>query len=456
MKNKKYHFIGIGGAGMSGLAQILLESGKEVEGSDLKGSDLTGKLKALGAGIFIGHRKENISRDTDVVIYSSAIPPDNPEIVEAKERHLVILKRAELLAELMNSKKGIAISGSHGKTTTTSMITMLLSMAGLSPTFVIGGEVSDFGGNAGLGKGEYFVAESDESDGSFLLLPHIFAVITNIDREHMDYYGSMKEVEYAYLKFAMNNGRGGALFACTDDGGVRKLLENYPGESITYGIDSNAELTAKDIQMDHWKSEYTCCRNGKKLGKISLQVPGIHNVCNSLAAIGVGLKLNIDFSAVAGALADYHGAQRRFQLKGIVDDIMIIDDYAHHPAEIRATLSACKNWKERRILGVFQPHRYTRTKDLADQFGRSFSGTDYLVLTDIYSADEQVIPGVSGRNIYDEVKRQTSLNVSYLPRKDITSHLLEVVKPGDMVVILGAGDIGNVGEELVKHLKERK
>ena len=455
LRGKKHiHFLGIGGIGMSGLALILSEMGFKVSGSDIKLNRLAQKLINQGIKIYPGHKSSNVEDDVDLVVYSSAIFPQNPEYLAAQNKGIPIVQRARIIAELMEEKKSIAVTGAHGKTTTTSLIALVLKRAGLDPTIIIGGEVEYLSGNACLGKGEYLIAEADESDGSFLNLHPFYEVITNIDREHLDYYQNLEEVIAAHHKFIEGLKPGGCVFCCADDENVKTLIRDIPQEVITYGLSTSRDFYPDNIWMNENLCEFDCFFKGERLGKVNLSIPGLHNVVNSLAAIAVSKKIGIDFTRVAQALSDYKGAGRRFQIKNSRNDIIIIDDYAHHPTEIRATLEAARGWKNRRIISVFQPHRYTRTKYLKEEFGKCFSLTDHLVITDIYAASEEPIEQVSGRDIYEKVLESGHKKAYYLPKDKIVGHLLKVIKPTDMVLILGAGDIEELVDELVEQLEK--
>lgn len=449
---KRIHMIGIGGAGMSTLAQLLLGLGHQVSGSDVKPNRLTERIASLGGKVFVGHRPQNVG-DADLVVYSSAIGPDNPEIVGAKASGIPVVQRGRMLAELMRQKVGIAIAGTHGKTTTTSLVATVLAGAGLSPTVAIGAEVDDFGGGALLGEGPYFVAEADESDGSFLELLPTYAILTNIEAEHLDFYQDIDEIVRAFQDFAGRICQDGALIGCIDDENVRKVLDSYKEKLLTYGLSPAADIYPANIEIERFKSRFDCIYRGRALGHIALQIPGRHNILNALAAVGVGMELGIDFDRLSRSLGSYRGAARRFQIKLETDALIVIDDYAHHPTEVEVTLCACRNGG-RRIIGIFQPHRYTRTKYFDDQFGKSFSLVDHLILTDIYPAGERPIEGVSADLIYKAVKRQGHPDVCLASTKEEAfSHVLKILRPGDMVVVLGAGDIGYVADELAKKFK---
>lgn len=458
LHNKRHiHFIGIGGIGMSALAQILMELGYEVSGSDLKSTPLIQRMQNMGARISIGHDKENIHR-AELVIYSSAIHFENPEVISAKEMGLHLIPRAKLLAALMSDKIGIAVTGAHGKTTTTALITQLLIDSGKDPTFAIGAEVDNFGGNAHLGKGGYIVAEADESDGSFLLLSPKYSVITNVDREHMDYYGDMNTLIKSFKLYIKQIPEGGVAFVCYDDLTLREILRDNGSKLVSYGLSPEASIYPENIILSGFSSSFDCVYNKKLLGRVNLNIPGIHNISNSLAAIGIGIELGIPFDILHLALSRYRGARRRFQMKVLPNDITIIDDYAHHPTEIKVTLSAVLSGRNNRgrVIAVFQPHRYTRTKDLKNEFADAFIGADYVILTDIYPAFEKPIEDISGKTIYEKALEQGHKNFSFLPKYCIADYLDKILDTGDTVVILGAGDIWEVADELTSRIYEKK
>ncbi len=448
--NKTIHFIGIGGVGMSALAGLLLAQGYKVSGSDLKINKMTQRLKAKGAEIFQGHRPENIAA-ADLVIYSSCIKENNPEMIEANKKSIASMHRASLLGMLMDEKHGIAVAGTHGKTTTTSLIALVLKSGGLHPSFAIGADVDVLGGNAYQGEGKYFVAEADESDGSLLELNPYYSVITNIDREHLDYYEDLNHIVRTFEKFIGNTSKNGALFCCGEDKNIRKALKNYKGKLITYGFNSDAHVQAFNIRLQAMQSVFECRYKGQSLGDFTLNIPGNHNILNALAAICIGVEVAIDNNSIKKALALFTGAERRFQVKNSCSGIMIVDDYAHHPTEIKATLKAAREWKKR-VVGVFQPHRYSRTKFLKKEFGKCFANADHVVITDVYAANEAPIEGIGAKAIYEEVKQSGHKSVCFLPREKIKDYLLETVKDGDMLMMLGAGDIGSLAEELNQKL----
>lgn len=451
---EKVHLIGIGGIGMSGIAQLLLAGGMEVSGSDLKQSQLIRKMENLGAKIFIGHAASHVA-DQDYVIYSSAITPDNPELVVARQRRIPVLNRAQALAVLANQKKTIAVTGAHGKTTTASLISHILVKCGLKPTVCVGGELFSLNGNAFLGEGNLFVLEADESDGSFLNFTPFYSVVTNIDREHLDFYRDLEHIVKLFRQFMNNTKEEGRIFFCQDDPTLVKLSRSLNRKVFSYGLGPGAQIFAQDIKLQSSLSQFNCIYKGEDLGKVVLRIPGQHNICNSLAALAVGLEVGLDFKSLRAALSLYAGVRRRLELKLKEKDILVFEDYAHHPTEIKATLESLRSFEHKRILVVFQPHRYTRTKFLIDDFGSCFQGVDRLIVTDIYSASEAPIEGVSAKNICQKAQEVQVKDVLFLPKNDILGHLLQDIRPGDLIAILGAGDIGNVADELAKALKGR-
>lgn len=455
-KVQKVHFVGIGGIGMSGLAEVLLNLGYQVSGSDLVESETTLRLRKLGAEIAIGHRAENL-KEADVVVISSAVRPDNPEVLSAQERLIPVIPRAEMLAELMRMKYGIAIAGAHGKTTTTSMIATVLAQAGLDPTAVIGGKLNSFGSNAKLGEGEILVAEADESDGSFLQLSPIIAVVTNIDPEHLDYYKDLPRLQEAFLKFINRLPFYGLAILCADCENIQSLLPRIRKRFVTYGLNRKANFWAKDISYEGIQTTFTAGKGNQVLGEITMRMPGRHSVYNALATLATAAELDIPFSVVQQALASFSGVQRRFEIKGEVAGIMVVDDYGHHPTEIKATLRAAKEGWQRRTVVIFQPHRYTRTRDLFKEFLTAFQDADVLVLTGIYPAGEDPLPGITAQGLYEGIKGYGHKDVSLiLDKKDILAQVLPRLKSGDMVITLGAGDIWKVGGELINQLKQKE
>jgi UDP-N-acetylmuramate--alanine ligase len=453
-KRHRLHFVGIGGIGMSGIAEVLLNLGYAVTGSDLHESEVTERLRKLGAQVFVGHQEDNLAADPSVVVISTAVKYSNPEVLEARRRHIPVIPRAEMLAELMRMKYGVAVAGSHGKTTTTSMIAAVLSTAGLDPTMVIGGRVHMLGTNAKMGQGAILVAEADESDGSFLLLSPTIAVVTNIDREHMDFHQTMERLNESFLDFINKIPFYGLAVLCLDNAHVRALLPKVRKRFATYGLSSDADFSAQDLQMKPTGVEYTVLHHAKPVGKLRLHLPGRHSASNALAAVAVGHELEIPFSRVAEALDGFTGIHRRFEIKGEPRGITIIDDYGHHPAEIQATIEAIHDSWKRPLVVIFQPHRFSRTQDVFDDFLTAFEGADRLVLTEIYAAGEDPIEGVTSEALYQGIKRRGHMEVDFIPDKgQIVKQLVGKLNPGDIVLTLGAGDVYKVGEALVEALK---
>jgi UDP-N-acetylmuramate--alanine ligase len=455
-KTKHIHFVGIGGIGMSGIAELLLNLGYKVSGSDLHNSIITENLSRLGGIIYKGHKSEWI-KGANVVVTSSAISSNNPEVVEAKETNVPVIMRAEMLAELMRLKKnGIAVAGSHGKTSTTSMVSWMLASAGLDPTIVIGGKVDALGGNAKLGKGEYLVAEADESDGSFLKLSPVIEVVTNIDLEHLDYYRDLEHIKATFLEFIDKIPFYGAAIICLDDANIADILPFIKKRTITYGLTPQSDIYADDIAWEDDRIFFTVNDAAGKLGRIGITPPGIHNVYNALAAVCVGLELDLSFAKIQAGLQGYAGVQRRMQKKGEVGGITIVDDYGHHPTEIRATLEAIKQaWPQKRLVVLFQPHRYSRTKALFKEFQTCFHKADYLIMSDIYPASEEPIPGVTGESLLEATKLHGQRHTSYIGNLDnMPEELLPMLQEGDLVLTLGAGNIVKVGEELLALLQK--
>lgn len=448
---KKVHFVGIGGVGMSALAQILLAQGYSVTGSDIKETKITRRLNGLGAVIFIGHKASNV-KDVDVVVYSSCIKKDNCELKAAGSKRIKILHRAILLGLMMQDKYGIAVAGSHGKTTTTSLIALLLKLNQNKPGFAIGADVDILGGNAAYGTGRYFVAEADESDGSLKNLRPFYAVVTNIDREHLDYYRNLSHIIKTFSAFFNNIKDKGALFYCAEDKNIQKALKAYRGRRISYGFKQGCHVRAVRVRYQGMKCEFECLHKNQSFGKFKLNIPGKHNVLNALACIALAIELDIDRKIICRTLKCFKGADRRFQIKNRDNGILIIDDYAHHPTEITATLAAARSWKNKRVVGVFQPHRYSRTKFLKKEFGRCFVHADHVVITDIYAAHEAPIKGIAAKTIYEQIKQSGHKSVCFLPKEKIKEHLKSVVRSGDMLMLLGAGDIGRLAEELSQGL----
>lgn len=448
-KARHLHFVGIGGAGMSGIAEVLVNLGYRVTGSDLVASEVTRRLTRLGAKTRRGHRAEHVA-DADVVVVSSAVRPDNPEVVEARRRRIPVIPRAEMLAEIMRLKYGIAVAGAHGKTSTTAMIAEILTAGGLDPTVVIGGRVKSLRSGAKVGKGEFMVAEADESDGSFLKMKPTIAVVTNIDREHLDHYRSLGEIQDAFVQFLSRVPFYGAAIVCLDEPNLRAILPRVDRKLMTYGVSSDADLVATDVSLDGFSARFVARRGGVRLGVVRLAVPGRHSVSNALAAIACGLELDLPFPKIARALAGFHPVDRRFQPKGEVRGATVVDDYGHHPTEIQATLAAAREGFGRRTIAIFQPHRYSRTHALLEEFGRAFVLADHVVVTDVYAAGERPIPGVDGRAVAASLARHGHPSVLHESRFDrIVTHLEATIRPGDLVVTLGAGDVRKVGEALL-------
>jgi len=449
------HFVGIGGIGMSGIAEVLANLNFRVSGSDQKKSEVTAHLEELGVDISEGHSAENVG-DAHVVVRSTAVRDDNPEIIEARRRSIPVIPRAEMLAELMRMKPHtVAVAGSHGKTTTTSMVATVLGIAGLDPTFVIGGIVRTYRANARLGKSELMVVEADESDRSFLMLTPTIAVVTNIDREHMDYYHDMEDVRKCFADFVNKVPFYGAAVLCLDDPHVQAVIPKVGRRRITYGMSAQADISAHDINYDNsFGSSFAVLRGVDVLGKVTLRVPGKHNVYNSLAAIAVGLELDVPFDTNAHALSEFTGADRRFQFKGEEGGVTVVDDYGHHPTEVKATLAAAKiGAPNRRIVVLFQPHRYTRTNDLMDEFASAFNNADVLFVTDIYAASEPPIEGVTGEVLTGRIKSYGHKNAEYVGAVENAAAILsDHVREGDLVITLGAGSVNRVGDQLLKLL----
>lgn len=450
---RQIHFVGVGGIGMSGLAEIVHELGFDVSGSDLRSNSTTQRLSALGVKIFLGHRAANVA-DSDVVVYSSAIRPDNPELVEAINLGIPVIARAELLAELMRVKYGVAVAGSHGKTTTTSLVATVLRAAGFDPTVAVGGKMAALGSNAKLGAGDLMVAEADESDGSFLHLSPTIAVVTSIDPEHLDYWGSHERIKEAFVQFCSRVPFYGLAVLCLDHPDVQSILPAVRRRHTTYGFSPQAEYRAKDVQAFGREMRFNVYKHGLPLGEFSVRTPGRHNVLNSLAAIAVADELEVPIDVIQQSLGDFDGVARRFTVIGESRGIMLVDDYGHHPAEIRATLEAARSGFDRRLVIAFQPHRYTRTRDLFEQFVTSFNLADIVVVTDIYAAGEVPIQGVSGESLARALRQHGHKRVHYVQNKeDLPGFLHKIVQSGDVVIALGAGDINKSVRELLERLE---
>ena len=456
-RTRRIHFVGIGGIGMSGIAELLANLGYEVSGSDAKLSDITERLARLRVRIARGHAAEHVG-NADVVVVSSAIHAGNVEVDEARRRGIPVIPRAEMLAELMRLRYGIAVAGAHGKTTTTSMVALVLERAGLDPTAGIGGRLSAFGSNARLGRGEYMVVEADESDRSFLKLTPAIAVMTNIDREHMESYGSWDALQQAFVEFANKVPFYGAVVACADDRAVRELLPRMTRRVITYGFEgSGASVEGRGMALEAFGSECRVRLTGHgpatDAGRVHLRVPGRHNLLNALGAIAVGLEVGIPFDTIASALEEFRGAERRFQLRGEERGVMVVDDYGHHPTEIAAVIAAARAGLDRRVVVVFQPHRYTRTRDLLDDFGTALAGADEIVLTDIYAAGEPPIPGVTIESLLAAVRRSGRPVALVKSLDDLPAAVASVARPNDLVITLGAGSIGTVPDRILDALR---
>ena len=451
-RTQRIHFIGVGGSGMSGIAEVLLTMGYQVSGSDLKTGDVTDRLTRLGGRVFPGHHGSNVD-GAQVVVYSSAVKPDNPEMLAAKAAGIPVIGRAEMLAELMRMKYGIAVGGSHGKTTTTSMVAAVLARGGLDPTIVVGGRLHALGTNARLGHGQFLVAEADESDGSFLRLNPAVSVITNIDREHMDHYKDLDEVRQAFVYFANRVPFYGVTILCADDPQVREILPRVTKRALLYGTRPEAEVRAVDVELKPHGSRFGVTSAGRQLGSIELQLPGRHNVLNAVAAAAVGLELEIAFSQIAEALGAFRGVSRRFETRGTQDGVRVVDDYGHHPTEIAATLAAAKGLGGR-VLVLFQPHRYSRTASLKEEFGRCFGDADRVWLLDVYAAGESPIPGATGESLAESARAQGAAHVHFAP--DPAAAVTEIAadaRPGDLVITLGAGDVWKLGDEVLSRLR---
>jgi UDP-N-acetylmuramate--alanine ligase len=449
------HFVGIGGIGMSGIAEVLLNLEYKISGSDIRQTEITRRLEHLGARIYYQHRGKNIE-GSEVIVVSSAIKEGNPEIQAAGEKLIPVIPRAEMLAELMRMKYGVAVAGTHGKTTTTSLIATVLAHGGLDPTVVTGGKLNSIGSSAKLGQGDFLVAEADESDGSFLKLLPTIAVVTNIDPEHLDYYQGIEQIKETFLQFIDRIPFFGLAVLCLDQENIQSLIPQLKKRFTTYGLSSQADFQAKDMTFDGPHTSFDLVHRDKPIGRLTVQMPGIHNVYNVLATVATAFELDVDFKTVQEALAEFSGIQRRFERKAEIEDILVFDDYGHHPTEIKATLRAAKRGWQRRVVALFQPHRYTRTKTLFDDFLTAFYEADVLVITDIYPAGEQEIAGVHSRHLFEGIREHGHRDVHYMSdRHEILQYLSTVIAPGDLVITLGAGDIYRVGEDLIKELRRK-
>ena len=451
-KIKRIHFVGIGGIGMSGIAEVLLNMGYEISGSDIGQSSTVKRLKDLGANISIGHSAENVE-GSGVVVISSAIRADNPEVLRANEINIPVIPRAEMLAELMRLRYGIAVAGSHGKTTTTSMVAAVLSYGQLDPTIVVGGKVKSMGTNARLGRGDFMVVEADESDGSFLRLSPVISVLTNIDEEHMDYYKDMAELEAAFSSFINKIPFYGLSVLCVDCPKTKELSRDFKKRFLTYGFDKEAELRAEEVTISGFETRFNVLFKDTHLGSVTLHVPGRHNAQNALAAIAVGMELGMSFEDTSKGLSEFRGIDRRLQVKGEGRGVTVIDDYAHHPKEIEVTLSAVKESHDGRVVVIFQPHRYSRTKLLFDEFVQALKHADMLYIMDIYAAGEDPIDGITSENLFQSVKEKGHNSVQYLNGDDMVSTVLDELRQDDVVLTLGAGNVWAFGEKIVEGLK---
>lgn len=454
LKNIQHiHFVGIGGSGMNGIAEVLINLGYKVSGSDLKQTEVTERLASLGGKIFIGHKPEQVG-NAHVVVTSSAVLPDNPEVVQAKRLKIPVIPRAEMLAELMRLKYAVTIAGTHGKTVTTSLVSMVLAEGGLDPTVVIGGRLKNIGSSAKMGKGEFIVAEADESDGSFLKLTPTIALLTNIDDDHLDYYKTLDNIKNTFVQFVNKVPFYGSIILCGEDENIKSIIPRITRKYYTYGRGKNYDFYAENIVYEEMHTEFDLCFSGKNLGRLKLHFPGAHNVLNSLGAAAVGIELGVGFEKIRKAFLDFTGVSRRLEVKARKKDIVFIDDYGHHPTEIRVTLETIKSiWPERRLLVIFQPHRYTRTRDLAKKFGPSFNSVSRIWLTDIYSAGEKPIPGISSSLILESFpaeKRETVTLIS--DREAIIKEVVKSLRPQDVLVTLGAGDVYKIGEEILNKI----
>lgn len=450
-KTRHVHIVGIGGAGLSGISEILLSLGFHVSGSDMNRTEITEHLIKLGASVYYGHETRHVP-DADVVVVSPAIPSENPEILAAKARKIPVIRGAEMLAEIMRMKFSVAVSGTHGKTTTTAITAAVLDE--LDPTVVVGGKLVSLGSHARIGHGEVMVVEADEAYGSIETFFPTVAVVTSVDADHLDYYNSIEEIGKTFLEFINKVPFFGVAVLCMDQENIRQLLPQVEKRHITYGIDADADLMAKEIRVKGPTSRYQVKFRGDVLGEVHLKMPGRHNISNSLAAIGVGIELDIPFNRIRAALESFQGIHRRFEIVGEAQGIIIVDDYAHNPAKLRAVFSAARESYKRRIVAVFQPHRYQRVRHLADEFSKSFYDTDVLIVTSIYGAGETPIEGVTGENLATAIKARGHQHVIYVPDKDrVVDELMSEIRPNDIVITVGAGDISQVGRDLSRRLR---
>lgn len=454
-KLRRIHMVGIGGTGMCGIAEVLLNLGYEVSGSDVQDSDVLRRLRDLGAEVAVGHAAENI-RNTDVVVISSAVRETNVEVLEARTRLIPVIPRAEMLAELMRMKYGIAVAGSHGKTSTTSMTAVVLDAAGYDPTVIVGGRLNTLGANARLGTGDFIVAEADESDRSFLFLSPFIAVLTNIDNEHLDHYTSIEEIKSTFVNFANKVPFYCPVVLCLDDPNLQGIIPVIDRKVITYGFSAQSDISVRDCRYKDFSSAGRLFHQGRELGELVLQVPGKHNILNAMAAVAVGLDLDIPVETILAALRGYTGTGRRFELRAEVGGVMIIEDYAHHPTEIQATLDAARGGWTRRVMAVFQPHRYSRLSHLMKEFATSFNQADILIVTEVYPAGEDPLLGVTGKALFDEIRHFGHKNIYFEPEmKAIPTLAASLAGTDDMIVVLGAGPINRIIPDLIQKLEER-
>ena len=452
-KVNKVHFVGIGGIGMSGIAELLLNLGFSVSGSDLNDSEIIQNLRSKGAMIYEGHHAKNLG-DCEVLVYSSAVPEDNPELIAARGKNVTIIKRAEMLGELIALKQtSIGVGGTHGKTSTSSMVGALLSHAQLDPTLVVGGLVKNIDTNSQLGSGDLIVVEADEYDKSFLQLKPTISVITNIEQEHMDCYDDLEDLHNSFTQFANAVPFYGAVLACLDSPGVQDIIPRIKRPVITYGFTSQADISAKNIQSKETKTTYSLYKQNQKCGKVTLNVPGKHNVLNSLAAAAIGFEMGLSAKTIIAGIGSYGGVRRRFEIKGIAGDVMVVDDYAHHPTEVSATLQAARDGWDRRIIAVFQPHLFSRTKSFYKEFAAAFMDSDVLIVTDIYPAREKPIKGVTGKLVFNAARSTGHKNVHYIPDlENLQVALDDIIQENDMVITIGAGTIWRYGQSYFDHL----
>lgn len=455
-KIRKLHFVGIGGIGMSGIAELLLQRGYEISGSDMKLSPITERLVSLGAKIYQGHSEENV-KNAEVVVYSSAVKEDNPELVCAREKFIPTIKRAEMLGELMRMKFGIGVAGTHGKTTTTSMMGMILTKGGFDPTVIVGGILKNLGSNSQAGDSQYIVVEADEFDRTFLSLTPSIAIITTLEAEHLDCYTDLNDIKGAFVEFANKVPFYGSVIACLDEPSVQDILPRIKKRKITYGTSAQSDYQIVNPSFNGNISEYAVKFDDKILGKVKISVPGMHNIKNSLAGIVAAMEMGLSFEEAVKNIESFNGVIRRFEIKDKINEITIVDDYAHHPTEIEATLQGARNgWSDKRIVGVFQPHLFTRTRDFASEFGRAFLLSDVLVVTDVYPAREKPIEGITGELVALRAKEYGHKKVHYIKNKeDLPQFLSEFTKPNDIVITMGAGDIWKAGVGLIEKLKEK-